>query len=91
MSDEEISRLIENAIEIADDNLVTLQEHFGKIMGRHGVLMNYIVPWALEAENEWKKAQKHDEDRDYYEFIDCYTSKKMEELLCKKNYGIEKS
>lgn len=84
MPDEEskISRLIENAIEIADGNLPKLQDHFEKQMGRGSIIENYIVPWAYEAEKLWEDSLNLNEEKDYYVFIDQFANKKMNELLC---------
>ena len=45
-----ITRIIENAIEIADENLPKLQENFERVMSRESIIENYIIPWAEEAE-----------------------------------------
>lgn len=51
-----LSRIIENAIEIADGNLTKLQDHFENSMGRASIIENYIVPWAYEAEEVLEKS-----------------------------------
>lgn len=82
MTEEQIrtSRLIENAIEIAEGNLPKLQDLFDKQMGRGSIIENYIVPWAYEAERLWEESSVCNTDKDYYVFIDNYASKKMLEL-----------
>jgi hypothetical protein len=92
MIDEEtkISRLIENAIEIADGNLPKLQDYFEKTMGRASIIQYFIVSWAYEAEKLWGETSLLSEEKDYYDFIDKFTSKKMEELLCQEICGVEK-
>lgn len=82
MTEEQIrtSRLIENAIEIAEGNLPKLQDLFDKQMGRGSIIENYIVPWAYEAERLWEESSVCNTDKDYYVFIDNYASKKMSEL-----------
>lgn len=76
-----ITRIVENAIEISDGNLTKLQNHFEKIMGRGNIIENFIVPWACEAERLWEESSTLNEEIDYYDFIDQFTLKKMEELL----------
>lgn len=83
MTEEQIktSRLIENAIEIADGNLPKLQDHFEKQMGRGSIIENYIVPWAYEAERLWEESSGCNREKDYYVFIDNFALRKMSELL----------
>ena len=75
-----ITRIIENAIEIADGNLIKLQEHYERSMSRESIIENYIVPWAEEAERQWEKLQKDGEEHDYYNFIDSFTEQKIKAL-----------
>lgn len=75
-----ITRIIENAIEIADGNLPKLQEHFERIMSRESIIENYIVPWAEEAEKLWEELQKDGKEHDYYNFIDSFAEQKIKAL-----------
>lgn len=84
----DIKLIIENAIEIADRHLPKLQDHFDGIMGRGNIVANYISEWAVEAESLWNEYSK-DDRRDYYAFIDNFSDKKMEKLLCQETYGTE--
>lgn len=76
----QITRIIENAIEIADGNLPKLQEHFERSMSRESIIENYIVPWAEEAEQLWGELQKDGEEHDYYNFIDSFAEQKINAL-----------
>ena len=82
--EKKVSRIIENAIEITDGNLPTLQNHFSDIMGRSSIIENFIVPWAIEAEREWENIMELDEEMDYYDFIDKFVEQKMEEYNAEK-------
>ena len=73
-------RIVENAIEIADGNLSILQNRFQQMMGRQSIIENYILPWAIEAEEQWEKSLEFDKEKDYYEFIDQFTKQKIEKL-----------
>lgn len=75
-----VSRIIENAIEIADGNLPILQNHFINTMGRRSIIENFIIPWAIEVEREWENIMELDAEIDYYDFIDKLIEQKMEEL-----------
>ena len=75
-----ITRIIENAIEIADGTLPKLQEHFERRMSRESIIENYIAPWAEEAEQLWEKLQEDGEEHDYYSFIDSFAEKKIKAL-----------
>lgn len=75
-----MTRIIENAIEIADGNLPKLQEHFERVMGRESIIENYIAPWAEEAEQLWENLQQDGNEHDYYDFIDNFAKQKIEEL-----------
>lgn len=74
------TRIIENAIEIADGKLPKLQEHFERSMSRESIIENYIAPWAEEAEQLWKEPQKNGEEHDYYNFIDSFAEQKINAL-----------
>ncbi len=75
-----ITRIIENAIEIADGNLPKLQEHLERNMSRESIIKNYIAPWAEEAEQLWEELQKDGEEHDYYNFIDSFAEQKINAL-----------
>ena len=75
-----ITRMIENAIEIADGSLPKLQEHFERSMSRESIIENYIAPWAEEAERLWEELQKDGEEHDYYNFIDLFVEQKIKAL-----------
>lgn len=75
-----ITRIIENAIEIADENLPKLQEKFERVMSRESIIENYIIPWAEEAELLWETLLKNGKEHDYYIFIDNFAKQKIEEL-----------
>lgn len=80
---EYISKIIENAVEIATNNILLLQDKFEGLMGRGSIIANYIVPWSIEAESLWENTCNHDE-LDYYDFIDDFANKKIKELYVKK-------
>lgn len=81
---EYISKIIENAVEIATNNILLLQDKFEGSMGRSNIIANYIVPWSIEAENLWENTCHHD-DIDYYDFIDGFANKKINELYVNKS------
>lgn len=76
----QITRIIENAIEIADGNLPKLQEHFERSMSRESIIENYIAPWAEEAEQLWGELQSEGKEHDYYNFIDLFVEQKIKAL-----------
>jgi ferritin len=74
------TRIIENAIEIADGKLPKLQEHFERSMSRESIIENYIAPWAEEAEQLWGELQSEGKEHDYYNFIDLFVEQKIKAL-----------
>ena len=76
-------RIAENVVEIADTCLVPLQEHFENSFGRDTIVRNYIYPWAIEAEAILSSDEYDFEEMTYYEFMDIFTDKKLNEVLCR--------
>jgi len=81
LSAPQLSRIIENAIEIADGKMVWFQERFEGQMGRGSIIANFITPWAIEAEQIWQALLEKDSDIDYYTFIDKFVTQKMKTSL----------
>ena len=81
LADTQLSRIIENAIEIADGKMVWFQERFEGQMGRGGIIASIITPWAIEAEKVWQTLEEKESDIDYYTFIDKFVTHKIKTSL----------
>ena len=81
LADTQLSRIIENAIEIADGKMVWLQERFDGQMGRGSIIASIITPWAIEAEKVWQAIEEKESDIDYYTFIDKFVTQKTKTVL----------
>jgi len=82
---EKNQQVIENAIEIAMNNLRELQNTVD--MGRDRLISDFILKWAEEAEPEHQRVVKENGgEYPYYDFIDEFSEKKMVEVreLCRK-------
>ena len=79
--DDATERIIENAVELASDCLEKLQERWD--IGRSAIIANFIIPWAIEAENRYQELLVRDEDVPYYDFIIDFGAKKLERENCK--------
>ena len=73
----ETKRVIENAIELASDCLCPLQRHYD--VGRNALIVNCIIPWAVEAEEQYQKKLVAEEDVPYYDFIIAFGAEKLRE------------
>ena len=71
-------RIIENAIELASDCLETLQDQCGG--GRDVLISHFIIPWAVQAEEEYQKRLAVAEVP-YYDFIMDYGARKLQEEI----------
>ena len=72
----------ENAIEITNDCIEKLQDHFReRALPRGEIIQNYIIPWAQEAETLWETLKSSDNDDlwelPYYDFIDEFSRIKL--------------
>ena len=77
---EELYGVCENIAEISSQFIAQLQEMSKE--PRNAIIGNYIVPWAIEAENAYSAMS--DEERDelpYFDFIDAFTIKKIKEAF----------
>ena len=81
LADTQLSRIIENAIEIADGKMVWLQEQFEGQMERGSIIASIITPWAIEAERIWQDLEEKGSDIDYYTFIDKFVTQKTKTVL----------
>ena len=81
LADTQLSRIIENAIEIADGKMVWLQERFEGQTGRGSIIASIITPWAIEAEKDWQALEEKESDIDYYTFIDKFVTQKIKTSL----------
>ena len=81
LADTQLSRIIENAIEIADGKMVWLQERFEGQMERGSIIASIITPWAIEAEKIWQALEEKESDIDYYTFIDKFVTQKIKTSL----------
>jgi hypothetical protein len=82
---EKNQQVIENAVEIAMNNLRELQNTVD--MGRDRLISDFILKWAEEAEPEYQRVVKENGgEYPYYDFIDEFSEKKMVEVreLCRK-------
>lgn len=82
---EKNQQVIENAVEIAMNNLRELQNTVD--MGRDRLISDFILKWAEEAEPEYQRVVKENGgEYPYYDFIDEFSEKKMVEVreLCHK-------
>ena len=75
---EETKRIIENCIEISFNAMKILQDTLD--MGRDAIVGNYIIPWAQEAETEYQSKLEAEGQHPYYDFIDEFTQRKLNEL-----------
>lgn len=83
---EKNEKLIENAIEIAMNNLRELQNILD--MGRDRIISDYITKWAEEAETEYQQTLiENGGEYPYYDFIDEFSERKLNEV--KSKYPIE--
>jgi hypothetical protein len=76
----ELYGVCENIAEISSQFIAQLQEMSKE--PRNAIIGNYIVPWAIEAENAYSAMS--DEERDelpYFDFIDAFTIKKIKEAF----------
>ena len=71
------SRVQQNAIEIAMNNLAEMQEISG--LGRNTIIDYYIEKWSREAEIEWL-GSRYEANCEYIDFIDNFSKKKLEEF-----------
>ena len=76
--DKETVRVIENAIELSSDCLEPLQKHFE--IGRDALISHCIIPWAIEAEEQYKK-RIATEEVPYYDFIIDFGAQKLREEI----------
>ncbi len=85
--DHKMERIIENAVEIASGCLPALQENkdsTNPILGRDGLIRQYIIPWAVDAEKEYQNAIAGGEEVPYYDFIDDFAAKEFEKETGRK-------
>lgn len=78
--DKELYGVGENIAEISSQFIVLLQEMSKE--PRNAVIGNYVIPWAVEAENAYSAMSE--EERDvvpYFDFIDAFTIKKVKEAF----------
>ena len=75
---ENTKRVIENCIELSFNAMSYLQDTLD--IGRDAIVNNYIIPWAMEAENEYQEKLTADGQCSYYDFIDEFAQRKMDEL-----------
>lgn len=73
--------MVENAIEIAFEKLEELQELLNVGDGlstRQSVIHDYIIPWAVEAEEAYRKKEKEvgRENMEYYDFVSEFAEAK---------------
>lgn len=83
---------VENAVIIGIRIFEKLQELYNRAnypYGQHEIVVNDIIPWAVEAEKEYQEIVAADADElyDYYDFIDKFAERKLNEL--KESLGIE--
>lgn len=76
----DVDRVGENAIEIAFNVLETMQELDTRNLGRGGLISNYIMEWAKEAEQLLKSPDYDSDEISYYDFIDQFSKQKLEEF-----------
>ena len=70
----------ENIAEISSQFIVQLQEISKE--PRNAVIGNYIIPWAVEAENAYSAMSEEERDElPYFDFIDAFTVKKIKEAF----------
>lgn len=82
---------VENAVFIGIGIFEKLQELYNKAnypYGQHEIVINDIIPWAVEAEKEYQEIIAGNPDAsEYYDFIDKFAERKLNEL--KESLGIE--
>lgn len=76
----DVDRVGENAIEIAFNILEAMQELDTCNLGRGGLISNYIMEWAKEAEQLLKSPYFESDEISYYDFIDQFSKQKLEEF-----------
>jgi hypothetical protein len=85
---------VENAVFIGIGIFEKLQELYNRAglpYGQHEIVVNDIIPWAVEAEKEYQETVAGNPDAneycDYYDFIDRFAERKLNEL--KESLGID--
>lgn len=76
----DVDRVGENAIEIAFNILEKMQELDTRNLGRGGLISNYIMEWAKEAEQLLKNPDFESDEISYYDFIDQFSKQKLDEF-----------
>ena len=75
------SNIIENAIEIASEAIEFLQDYYSMSFGRNAIIANYIIPWAVEAEQRLCEPDYDSNDTPYYDFITKFVEEKLHTLI----------
>jgi len=73
--------IIENAIEIATDAIEFLQNYYSMSFGRDVIIANYIIPWAIEAEEKLSDSYFDSNKMPYYDFITKFVENKLQAMI----------